>query len=132
MITAFLLKNPIYPHPPPRPKTQFLKILFINQSQGLLIISNILRDHRVTSKIPQYFENLDPPSSLLSVQKTIRNIIFNYNQVISDPDVRSSIQCSCSCADSPFLHSPAGRVVTGDRTCTCIPDKGLRLLFERA
>ena len=26
-----------------------------------LNIFNIFRDHRVTSKIPQYFENLDPP-----------------------------------------------------------------------
>ena len=52
---------------------------------------------------------------------------FNYNQVTSDPDVRSSIQSSCSCADSPFLYPPAGHVVTGD--LACIPDKGLQSLF---
>ena len=43
------------------PKTQFIKIKFINQGLDLLNISNIFRDNRVISKIPQYFENLDPP-----------------------------------------------------------------------
>ena len=43
------------------PKTQFIKIKFVNQGLDLLNISNIFRDHRVTSKIPQYFENLEPP-----------------------------------------------------------------------
>ena len=96
---------------------------------NLLNISNIFRDHRVTSKIPQYFENLDPPLICYQYKKPIRNIIFNYNQVTSDPDVRSSIQSSCSCADSPFLYPPAGHVVTGD--LTCITDKGLRSLFKK-
>ena len=43
------------------PKTQFIKIKFVNQGLDLPNISNIFRDHRVTSKIPQYFENIDPP-----------------------------------------------------------------------
>ena len=55
--------------------------------------------------------------------------IFKYNQVTSDPSNRSSIQSSCSCADSPFLYPPEGHVVTGD--LTCIPDKGLRSLFKK-
>ena len=32
------------------PETQFIKIKFVNQGLGLLNISNISRDHRVTSK----------------------------------------------------------------------------------
>ena len=48
-------------NPPLTPKTQFIIIKFINQRLNLLNISNIFRDHRVTSKIPKYFENLDPP-----------------------------------------------------------------------
>ena len=95
----------------------------------LLNISNIVRDHRVASKIPQYFENLDPPLICYQYKNPIRNIIFNYNQVTSDPDVLSSIQSSCSCADSPFLYPTAGHVVTGDPAC--IPDKGLRSLFKK-
>ena len=71
-----------------------------------------------------------PSSYLLSVQKkTIRNIIFSYNQVTSDPEIRSPIQSSCSCADSPFLYPPAGHVITGD--LACIPDKGLRSFLRK-
>ena len=66
---------------------------------------------------------------VISTKKNIRNIIFNYNQVTSGPNVRSSIQSSCSCADSPFLYPPAGHLVTGD--LACIPDKGLRSLFKK-
>ena len=122
--------NKLFPRIPQLPpKTQFIKIKFINQGLDLLNISNIFRDHRVASKIPQYFENLDPPLICYQYKKPIRNIIFNYNQVTSDPDVRSSIQSSCSCADSPFLYPPAGHVVTGD--LACIPDKGLRSLFKK-
>ena len=60
--------------------------------------------------------------------RELRNIIFNFNQVTSDPDVRSSIQSSCACEDSPYLYPPAGHIVTGD--ITCIPDKELRSLFK--
>ena len=67
--------------------------------------------------------------SVISTKQPIRNIIFNYNQVTSDPDVRSSIQSSCSCADSPFLYPTAGHVVTGD--LACVPDKGLQSLFKK-
>ena len=124
----FLLNHRL-PQLPPR--TQFIKINFINQGLDLLNISNIFRDHRVASKIPQYFENLDPPLICYQYQKkkTMRIIIFNYNHVTSGPDVRSSIQSSCSCAGSPFLYPPAGHVVIGD--LACIHDKGLRSFFKR-
>ena len=111
------------------PKTQFIKIKFVKQGLDLLNISNIFRDPRVTSKIPQYFENLDSPLICYQYKNPIRNIIYNYNQVTSDPDVLSSIQPSWSCADSPFLYPPAGHVVTGD--LTCIPYKGLQSLFRK-
>ena len=61
MIMAFSF-NKLFPRIPQLPpKTQFIKIKFINQGLDLLNISNIFRDHLVASKIPQYFENLDPP-----------------------------------------------------------------------
>ena len=43
--------NKLFPRIPPLPpKTQFMKIKFINQGLDLLNISNIFRDHRVASK----------------------------------------------------------------------------------
>ena len=62
--------------------------------RAFVVSSNIFRDHRVISKIPQYFENLDPPLICYQYEKPIRNIIFNYNKVTSDPDVLNSIQSS--------------------------------------
>ena len=83
MIMVFSF-NKLFPRIPPLPpKTQFIKIKFVNQGLDLLNISNIFRDHRVTSKIPQSFENLDPPLICYQYKSPIRNIIFNYNQVTS-------------------------------------------------
>ena len=122
--------NKLFPRIPTLPpKTQFIKIKFFNQGLDLLNISKIFRNHRVTSKIPQYFENLDSPLICYQYKNPIRNITFNYNQVTSYPGVLSFIQPSWSCADSPFLYSPARHVVTGD--LTCIPDKGLLTLFKK-
>ena len=54
--------NKLFPRIPPLPlKAGFIKVKYTNQALDLLNISNIFRDHRVTSKISQYFENIDPP-----------------------------------------------------------------------
>ena len=91
MIIAFSFNKLIPRIPPLPPKTQFIKIKLIKQGLALLNISNIFRDHRVASKIPRYFENLDPPLICYHYKKPIRNIIFNYNQVPFDPTVRNYI-----------------------------------------
>ena len=93
-MSLFLASGEVFLYQTLPPKTQFIKIKFVNQGLDLLNISNIFRDHRVTSKIPQYFENLEPPLICYQYKNPIRNIIFNYNQVTSDPDVLSSIQPS--------------------------------------
>ena len=61
MIMVFSFIKLFHRIPQLPPKTQFIKIKFINQGLDLLNISNIFRDNRVASKIPQYFENIDPP-----------------------------------------------------------------------
>ena len=85
--------NKLFPRIP-LPKTEFIKIKFIYQCLDLLNVSSIFRDHRAPSKIPQYFENLDPPRICYQYKNPIRDIIFDYNQVTSDPDVLSSIHPS--------------------------------------
>ena len=78
MAFSFNKRFPRIPALPP--KTQFIKMKFVNQCLDLLNIFNIFRDHRVTCKIPLYFENLDPPLICYQYKSPIRNIIFNYNQ----------------------------------------------------
>ena len=70
MIIAFSFNKLLPRIPQLPPKTQFIKIKFINQGLDLLNISNIFIDHRVASKIPQYFENLDPPLICYQYKKT--------------------------------------------------------------
>ena len=71
-----------------------------------------------------FSEITDPPLIFYQYKKPIRNIIFNYNRVTSDPDFRNSIQSSCSCADSPCLYPPAHHVVTGDLPVFLTKDYG--------
>ena len=77
MIMAFSI-NKLFPRIPQLPpKTQFIKIKFINQGLDLLNISKIFRDHRGASKIPQYFENLDPPLICYQYKKKPLEISFS-------------------------------------------------------
>ena len=70
--------NKLFPRIPQLPpKTQLIKIKFINQGLDLLNISNIFRDHRVASKIQQYFENLDPPLICYQYKKNPLEISFS-------------------------------------------------------
>ena len=59
-----------------QPKRRFIKIDFINKGFDLLNISNIFRDHRVQSKIPQYFHNLEPPTICYKYKKTSTKFYF--------------------------------------------------------
>lgn len=129
MIIGFAF-NKLFPRIPSiPPKTQLMKIHFVNKGLDLLNISNIFRDQRVVSKIPQYFENLEPPLICYQYKKPIRNMVFNYNKVTSDPNILDSTSSLCTCTGSKFIYQPAGHVVTGD--LKCISDKNLRSLFRK-
>ena len=75
------------------PKHSLSKLSSLIKVWTLPYFQRHFRDN-FTSKISQYFENLDPPLICYQYKKTIRNVIFNYmyNIVTSDPNVRSSIQ----------------------------------------
>ena len=125
----FCLINSFSSIPPLPPKTHFIKIIFIIQGLDLLNISDIFRDHRVTCKIPQHFENLDP--SLICYQDknlieipystTTKSLLTLMFVVLFGllAFVRTLHFC---------IHMYVSHVVTGD--LTCIPDKGLRSLFS--
>ena len=129
IIVAFA-QNKLYPvikNIPP--KRRFIKIPFINKGFDLLNISNIFRDHRVQTAIPQYFENVEPPLICYKYKKPIRNFVFNYNKVTSDPKILESCPASWDCATSEYLYKPAGHIVTGD--FSIIKDKQLRGLLRK-
>ena len=50
-------------------------------------LPSIFQDKSVTSSIPEYFQN----SKLPKYNKHIRNIIFNFNKLVSDLDIHANI-----------------------------------------
>ena len=73
-------------HPLIDPKTNhkrhFIKISFINKGIDFIDLSSIFQDKSVTSSIPDYFQNSEPPIICYRYNKPIRNILFNFNKLV--------------------------------------------------
>ena len=110
-------------------KPLLLKLKFINKGFDLLNISNIFRDFHVQSKIPQYFEYLEPPLICYQYKKPIKNLIFNYYNLTTDTSVLLNKPKSCSCLKSRFLYQPAGHIITGN--LDIIKDRQIKSLFKK-
>ena len=68
-------------------KRHFIKIPFKNKGIDFIDLSSIFPDKSVTSSIPDYFQNSEPPIICYKYNKPIRNIIFNFNELVSDFDI---------------------------------------------
>ena len=65
----------------------FIKIHFINKGIDFIDVTSIFQDKSVTSSIPDYFQNSEPLIICYKYNKPIRNIIFNFNKLVSDLDI---------------------------------------------
>ena len=68
-------------------KRHFIKIPFINKGIDSIDLPSIFQDTSVTSSIPHYFQNSELPIFCYKYNKPIRNIIFNFNKLVSDLDI---------------------------------------------
>lgn len=68
----------------------FIKIPFINKGMDFIDLPSIFQDKSVTSSIPDYFQNSEPPMICYKYNKPIRNIIFNFNKLVSDLDIHAN------------------------------------------
>ena len=68
----------------------FIKIPFINKGIEFIDLPSIFRDNNVISAIPSYFENTESPIICYKYNKPIRNIILNFNKLVSDLDIETS------------------------------------------
>ena len=59
----------------------------INKGMDSIDLPSIFQDKSVTSSIPDYFQNSEPPMICYKYNKPIRNIIFNFNKLVSDLDI---------------------------------------------
>ena len=71
-------------------KRHFIKILFINKGIKFIDLPSIFKDRSVTSSIPAYFQNSEPPIICYKYNKPIRNTVFNFNKLVSDLDIHAN------------------------------------------
>ena len=68
-------------------KRHFIKIPFINKGIEFIDLPSIFKDRSVISLIPTYFQNSEPPIICYKYNKPIRNIVFNFNKLVSELDI---------------------------------------------
>ena len=71
-------------------KRHFIKIPFINKGIEFIDLPSIFKDRSVTSAIPTYFQNSEPPIICYKYNKLIRNTVFNFNKLVSDLDIHAN------------------------------------------
>ena len=72
----------------------FIKIPFINKGMDFIDLPSIFQDKSVTSSIPDYFQNSEPPIICYKYNKSIRHTIFNFNNLVSDLDIHANTPSS--------------------------------------
>ena len=72
----------------------FIKIPFINKGMDFIDLHSIFPDRSVTSSIPDYFQNSEPPIICYKYNKPIRHTIFNFNKLVSDLDIHANTPSS--------------------------------------
>ena len=65
-------------------------ILALNKGIEFIDLPSIFKDRSVTSSIPAYFQNSEPPIICYKNNKPIRNTVFNFNKLVSDLDIHAN------------------------------------------
>ena len=65
----------------------FIKIPFIIKGIDFIDLPSILRDIKVETSIPDYFENEEPPIICYKYNKPIRSTIFDSNKLVADLNI---------------------------------------------
>lgn len=68
----------------------FLKIKFLNKGIDFIDLQSIFNDNNVKRCIPKYFKNQENPIICYKYKKPIRNVVFNYNKIVSDLNIISN------------------------------------------
>lgn len=110
-------------------KRHLFKLQFLNKGIDFIDLQSIFRDKNVMDAIPNYFKNLESPIICYKYKKPIRNVIFNYNKIVSDLDIDVNTPNSCDCLSSKFCYKPVGHIITGN--FDIITDKRLKNLLTK-
>ena len=63
---------------------------FINKGIEFIDLPSIFKDRSVTSSIPTYFQNSEPPIICYKYNRPIRSNVFNFNKLVSDLDIHAN------------------------------------------
>ena len=69
---------------------RFIIIPFINKRMDFIELPSIFHDKSVTLSIPDYLKNSEPPIICYKYNKPIKNMIFNFNKLVSDLDIHAN------------------------------------------
>ena len=89
---------------------------FIDKGLDFINLSGILRSPSVTSRIPNYFQDQDPPIIGYRYNASIAGQIFNYKQSLS-PEIINSTDTTnfqCECHNSMFKDPHYNHVISGN------------------
>ena len=112
-----------------RYKRHFIKIPFINKGIEFIDLPSIFKDRSVTSSIPAYFQNSEPPIICYKYNKPIRNTVFNFHKLVSDLDIHANTPESWDWKDSKFMYPAAGHIMTGN--LKIISDSRIRYIVSK-
>ena len=110
-------------------KRHFIKVPFINKGAEFIDLHSIFKDRSVTSSIPSYLNNSEPPIICYKYNKPIRNTTLNFNKLVSDLNIHAYTPQAWDCKDSKFNYSVAGHVLTGN--LKIISDSRIRLIISK-
>jgi hypothetical protein len=101
---------------PPEACRQFLKSKISKKGIDAVSLSNILRNEKVQSCIPEFFESKPTPRISYKLSPTIALKFFNCKPTLQCLDIEHILinPPTCSCSSSPFNYQPAGHVITGN------------------
>ena len=105
------------------------KILFINKGIEFIDIPSIFKDRSVTSSIPTYFQNSEPPIISYKYNKPIRNTVINFNKLVSDLDIHANTPETWDCKVSKLMYLAAGHIMTGN--LKIISDSRIRYIISK-
>ena len=72
----------------------FIKTPSLIKKWIFIDLPSIFQDRSVTSSIPDYFKNSEPPIICYKYNKPIRHTNFNFSKLVSDLDIHSNTPSS--------------------------------------
>ena len=97
------------------PPKYICTVNFENKAIENIKLSKILHDKDIIKTLPNILQDeVNVPLVTYKLDKTIRNKILNYNEVIKTTTIEENNSLNCDCANSKFCNPSLNHIITGD------------------